>query len=192
MTCRAFFYVKSKTYRNILFWAYNNQYKILIKSKDYINAFIDINYNDSIKPFKAIETIYLSKQRTTIDFIEDFTRLNFTLNNFKLNNINKSKLDSLINVLNNNKIIMTLEIGGHCSFFENENLDSKRANTVKKYLIENGIDPNRLVLKPYGTSVHKFSMNELKEIKSKEKQLKFDQTNCLITFSVISFDETKE
>ena len=64
-------------------------------------------------------------------------------------------LTELVNLLNDNPNV-TIEIGAHCDYKGDDkyNLDlsQQRAESVVKYLIDNGIDDQRLQAKGYGES----------------------------------------
>jgi len=65
----------------------------------------------------------------------------------------KETLDKIVNILKENEGI-ELEIGTHTDIRGNndynEELSQKRSNSVYEYLVENGIDKNRLTAKGYG------------------------------------------
>ena len=66
-----------------------------------------------------------------------------------------ASLDSLITLLNDNPNV-TIEIGAHCDYkgsaAYNERLSQRRAESVVNYLIQGGIEADRLVAKGYGES----------------------------------------
>ncbi|MEX0274479.1 MAG: OmpA family protein [Flavobacteriaceae bacterium] len=68
----------------------------------------------------------------------------------------RKRLTGLIRILKENPGII-LEIGTHTDIRGNapynRNLSQKRANSVKTYLMENGIDAHRIIAKGYGESV---------------------------------------
>lgn len=65
------------------------------------------------------------------------------------------ELDSLVNMLNENPTI-TIELSAHCDYrgndAYNERLSQRRAESVVNYLIEHGIDADRVTPKGYGES----------------------------------------
>ena len=83
-----------------------------------------------------------------------------------------ASLDELVVLLENNPNV-TIELGAHCdnrgSDTYNEKLSQKRAESVVKYLIEHGIDAERLTAKGYGESSPK---NILKKVAEKYPFLK--------------------
>jgi peptidoglycan-associated lipoprotein len=64
-------------------------------------------------------------------------------------------LDKLVETLNNNPNIV-IELGSHTDFRADDKfnleLSQKRAQSVVNYLIEKGIEPDRLIAKGYGES----------------------------------------
>jgi peptidoglycan-associated lipoprotein len=76
----------------------------------------------------------------------------------------KVNLNQLIDILNDNPTI-TIELSSHTDMIgdevSNEILSQKRAESVVKYLIEKGINPERLVAKGYGESVPKIINKKL-------------------------------
>ena len=77
-----------------------------------------------------------------------------------------ASLDELVRLLENNPNV-TIEIGSHCDFRGsdkyNERLSQKRAESVVAYLIEHGIDAERLTAKGYGESRPKSVLKKLTE-----------------------------
>jgi outer membrane protein OmpA-like peptidoglycan-associated protein len=77
-----------------------------------------------------------------------------------------ASLDELVKLLENNPNV-TIEIGAHCDFRGsdkyNEKLSQKRAESVVRYLIEHGIDAERLTAKGYGESRPKTVLKKLTE-----------------------------
>lgn len=77
-----------------------------------------------------------------------------------------SSLDELVKLLENNPNV-TIELSSHCDFRGsdkyNEKLSQKRAESVVKYLIEHGIEAERLTAKGYGESKPKTIRKKLTE-----------------------------
>lgn len=86
----------------------------------------------------------------------DLPNIYYDLAQWTLRPESKVALDGLIETLNNNPTIV-IELGSHTdtrgSDEANLTLSQKRAQSVVDYLIENGIDADRLVAKGYGESV---------------------------------------
>ena len=77
-----------------------------------------------------------------------------------------ASLDELVTLLENNPNV-TIELGAHCdsrgSDKYNEKLSQKRAESVVNYLIEHGIDAERLTAKGYGESSPKTILKKVTE-----------------------------
>ncbi|MEO0312585.1 MAG: hypothetical protein RIQ89_2242 [Bacteroidota bacterium] len=122
----------------------------------------------------ASMTDYLSKQLelTTVglevskDFIGDFDfalkstkkpielpNILYDLGRWELRSESKVALDGLVKTMNDNPTIV-IEIGSHTDSrpipMTNDTLSQRRAQSVVDYLIEKGIDPDRLYAKGYG------------------------------------------
>jgi len=82
-----------------------------------------------------------------------FRNILFDFNKATLRPESYPVLDSIAQVLKENPTVV-VEIGGHTdtrgSFRYNLRLSQARANSVREYLIQKGIEPNRLVAKGYG------------------------------------------
>jgi len=80
----------------------------------------------------------------------------FEVDKANLKPVSYAELDYLVRFLKNNPNI-TIEIGGHTdntgSEARNKTLSNDRAKAVYSYLIEKGIDANRLSYKGYGSTV---------------------------------------
>jgi outer membrane protein OmpA-like peptidoglycan-associated protein len=63
-------------------------------------------------------------------------------------------LDAIVATLRGNPSIKKIEIGGHASEDEADawSLSSRRASSVRQYLIDKGIEPRRLAIVPYGAT----------------------------------------
>jgi len=137
------------------------------------------SYKFDLKPetdYKLVASVpsYLSKQyelstkglEQSKDFIGDFDfALKSTLKAIELPNIlydlgkwdlrpeSKKALDGLIQIMNDNPTIV-IELGSHTDSrpipMSNDTLSQHRAESVVNYLIEKGIDPDRLKARGYG------------------------------------------
>jgi len=91
---------------------------------------------------------------TTIFQVREIaSKIYFETNSDTLKEISKKELDILVDILQLNSMI-NIDIQGHADNIgtpaNNMELSQKRANTVRQYLIEKGIDPARIVAKGYG------------------------------------------
>ena len=100
-----------------------------------------------------------------------------------------TSLNELVQLLENNPNV-TIELGAHCDFrgrdAYNERLSQKRAESVVNYLIEHGIDAERLVAKGYGESKPKTVLKKLTE------KYPFLKENDVLTEQFINALESEE
>jgi peptidoglycan-associated lipoprotein len=118
----------------------------------------DSNSSTEIEPYETVnseqEAQALNQQsQSKLQEIEVQDRVFFNYDSFELNDESKKVLDAQITWLkSDNKIKIIIE--GHCdergTREYNLALGERRANSVKKYLSENGITPNRVSLISYG------------------------------------------
>ena len=119
----------------------------------YLNGTKEENYSTLDVPHKkGILTSELqmkfepAKSWTLYDVLFDFSKATLRPESYK-------ELDVLVDILNHKKNLV-IEIAGHTdnvgSPEDNKNLSFSRSQAVRKYLIEKGIDPKRLVAKGYG------------------------------------------
>ena len=89
-----------------------------------------------------------------VDKIEINDRIEFKTGKAKLLSRSYEVLDVVVDLLQNNPHIRLVEIGGHTDgkgkARRNRKLSQRRAAAVRAYLIDCGIDPERLVIKGYG------------------------------------------
>lgn len=94
-------------------------------------------------------------QLQPIDKPIELPNIYYDLGKWELRPESKVSLDGLVTTLNENPTIV-IELASHtdsrASDSYNLTLSQKRAQSVVDYLIENGIDPDRLVAKGYGES----------------------------------------
>ena len=125
----------------------------------------------NIKIFKA-DTFYVFKQIKIPDLNYDFTMnynfqievlysyldiidldLHFASNSAEIRERDKEELDRLYERLSNNSLTQ-IELASHTDSIgsdeSNMRLSQRRSNSVKKYLVEKGIDENRIIAKGYG------------------------------------------
>lgn len=104
----------------------------------------------------------------------------FDLNKSNIRPESFIELNKLRDLLNKNPLLK-IEIGGHTDTrgdaTENQQLSEGRANAVKNYLIEQGIDALRLTSKGYGESQPKISDEEIANLKTSTAQEKAHQQN---------------
>lgn len=90
--------------------------------------------------------------------------LEFHINTFAIVNESRPTLFELLMVMNLNPTL-EIEIGGHicCITKDHRNLSTDRAKAIKNFLINYGIDKNRITYKGYGSSEPLFEIPEKNE-----------------------------
>ena len=132
---------------------------------------VDQGQEYNIKIFKA-DTFYVFKQIKIPDLDYDFTMnynfqievlysyldiiqldIHFASNSAEIQERDKEELDRLYERLSNNSLTQ-IELASHTDSIgsdeSNMRLSQRRSNSVKKYLVEKGIDENRIIAKGYG------------------------------------------
>jgi outer membrane protein OmpA-like peptidoglycan-associated protein len=104
----------------------------------------------------------------------------FDLNKTELRSESFSELNKLKDLLQKNTTLK-IEIGGHTDTrgdaIENQKLSEGRANSVRNYLIQQGIVADRLVAKGFGESQPIVSDDEIAKLKTSKEQEKAHQSN---------------
>lgn len=176
-------------------------YSIIVKGKGLIYSNQECWYLDS----KGYETTYNMKESTA--FVHDFKLLSASCDcpNIRLprlffektNRFDSSEScnphDTLVYLylilLENPNII--IEIAGHCTDYEsndkNQIYSQKRADLVKSYLTEKGIEEERMIAIGYGAEKPIVSEEEMKLL-SEEERKKAHLKNNRVIFRVISWD----
>jgi outer membrane protein OmpA-like peptidoglycan-associated protein len=126
--------------------------QLLVSQKDYLQREFAIAW-DGIKDTVATYQIEKIKLGSKLQF----ENINFAPNSSQILPESKSELEDLRLFLLNNPHI-NVEIGGHVNSLKKRNtfklrkLSKARAKVVYEYLIENGIESNRISFKGYGNS----------------------------------------
>ncbi|MFH2143080.1 MAG: OmpA family protein [Bacteroidota bacterium] len=130
----------------------NTDYQIQASKDRYLNGFSAVSTVgiETDKEFK--EDIYLDPILEIIKLENIF----YELGKWELLPESMVELDHLVKILNNNENI-TIELRSHTDFRSsdqfNDTLSQKRAQSVVDYLIQKGIDPERLTAKGYGERI---------------------------------------
>jgi peptidoglycan-associated lipoprotein len=129
----------------------NTDYQIFVSKKDYLNGSASVSTVgiEEDKDFK--QDVYLASVKKAIQLPNIF----YDYAKATLRPESKAALDELVKTLNENPNIV-IELSAHTDFRGNDEYNMKlsqaRAESVVKYLISKGIDPDRLVAKGYGES----------------------------------------
>jgi outer membrane protein OmpA-like peptidoglycan-associated protein/tetratricopeptide (TPR) repeat protein len=142
--------------------------------------FYSQNFNMEVKENQEAMHIDINMVPIGSDLPVVLANVFFDLNQAKLRPESFIELNKLRDLLVKNASIK-IEIGGHTDTRgdanENQILSEGRANSVKNYLIEQGIDPSRLTAIGYGESQPKISDEEIAKLKTALEQEKAHQQN---------------
>ena len=131
----------------------NNQ--LLFKFK--INNFLQL---DTLLSYNESESAYLSLKEIVIGSRLILNTIIFKRSSYELSETSLSTLNDLLHIFNNKKEFSVL-IEGHTdnsgNFKENVKLSKKRADVIRSFLIDNGINKNRLKIKGYGPLKPRYS-----------------------------------
>jgi hypothetical protein len=102
---------------------------------------------------------------------------------------NEPLIDSIVNFLNTFPSLK-IEISDHTDCrgkaIYNRDLSKRKADEIVTFLIEKGIDPNRLVAVGYGADQPIIECEEIKRQKTKEEQEKSHQINRRVEIKILS------
>ena len=129
-------------------------YVMMASAPNYLNQFFELTTDAEEKN----ETYYVDFMLSPIDKPVVVENIFYEFDKATLLPESKEALDGLIKILNENPNV-TIELGSHCdrkgSVEYNIGLAQRRAQSVVDYLIEAGIDHERLTAQGYGKSVPK-------------------------------------
>ncbi len=115
-------------------------------------------YKEMIKRTIKHDTVKLSDFSIDKNYrktVYNLTQVNFKTNSYILANSSYSELDSIVNILKRD-ITLRIIVSGHTDitgiFFKNFELSEKRAKNVADYIINKGIEKDRVRYKGYGSS----------------------------------------
>lgn len=140
----------------------NTDYQILVSKENFLNG----NGGESTKGFEENKEFKLDICIDAIKGPIELPNIEYDLGKWDLRPESMVSLDDLVKTLNNNPNIV-IELGSHTDFRSDDkyNLDlsQKRAQSVVNYLIEKGIEPDRMVAKGYGETTPKTVDKKLAE-----------------------------
>ena len=129
-------------------------YVMIASAPNYLNQFFELTTDAE----ERNETYYVDFYLSAIDKPVVVENIFYEFDKATLLSESKEALDGLIKILNENPHV-TIELGAHAdrkgSAEYNEQLAQRRAQSVVDYLIESGIDKERLTAQGYGKSVPK-------------------------------------
>ncbi len=127
----------------------NTDYQLLASKEKFLNG----NAGESTKGFEENKDFNVDICLESIKEPIELPNIEYDLAKWDLRPESMVSLDKLVETLNNNPNIV-IELGSHTDFRSDDKynleLSQKRAQSVVNYLIEKGIEPERLVAKGYG------------------------------------------
>ena len=130
---------------------------------------------DSLKPEEVKESVKIIDKFEDIRNEIESISIKFHYRKTELTPIARDKLKRIIELMSDNKVFHLLIIGHTCSIGtpeSNRSLSEKRAESVKKYLIEHHIPAGRIDTKGYGET-KPIGDNDTEEGKIKNRRVEF-------------------
>ncbi len=132
----------------------NTDYQILASKEKFLNG----NAGESTKGLEENKEFNVDICLESVKEPIELPNIEYDLGKWDLRPESMVSLDKLVETLNNNPNIV-IELGSHTDFRSDDKynleLSQKRAQSVVNYLIEKGIEPERLIAKGYGESTPK-------------------------------------
>lgn len=132
----------------------NTDYQITVTKEKYLSA----NGGESTKGLEEDKEFKLDLCIDAVKEPIELQNIEYDLGKWDLRPESMVSLDKLVETLNNNPNIV-IELGSHTDFRSDDkyniDLSQKRAQSVVNYLIEKGIESDRLIAKGYGETTPK-------------------------------------
>lgn len=129
-------------------------YRLVTTKKDYLKG----KGKETTRGLEESKTLRMTITMAPIDKPIELPNILYDLNSAELRPESMVALDELVTTLNDNPKI-TIELAAHTDFRDseeyNQDLSQRRAQSVVDYLIEKGIDKERLTARGYGESTPK-------------------------------------
>lgn len=149
------------------------EYALYVNKKGYVFRSLNFNYSE-VRDFKPI-TLDIELERATEGTVAILKNIFFDVDKYDLKEKSKTELQKISRFMSDNPAVK-VEISGHTdnvgSAVYNKQLSEKRALAVYHYLIEDGIDPKRLLPKGYGPE-HPVSSNETDDGRQANRRIEF-------------------
>lgn len=141
----------------------NNTYALLASKEGFLTDEAKV----STKLIETDTTFRVEIRLRPKDIVIKMNNIFYTVGKWDLRPESYPEIDKLIEILNKNPDIV-IELRAHTDFrpiaITNDTLSQKRAESVVNYLVEKGIDMERLVPKGYGSNVpHVITEEDVKE-----------------------------
>ena len=165
------------------------EYALYINKKGYLFKSYNFNYSE-VKDFKPI-IIDIDLERATAGSMAVLNNIFFDLDKYDLKPKSIPELQKIIRFMQENPQIR-VEVSGHTDNIGqpayNKQLSEKRALSVYNYLIEKGIDKNRLVPIGYGQAKPLADNAHRRGEATKPKNRVQDRKIALFSFKKIDFN----
>jgi outer membrane protein OmpA-like peptidoglycan-associated protein len=150
-----------------------SEYALYVNKKNYLFQSLNFNYSEAKNSVPIILNIDLEKAREgTVSVLQNIF---FDVDKYDLKPKSKTELQKILKFLQDNPLIR-VEISGHTdntgSTAYNKQLSQKRAQSVYDYLVQNGINGQRLIPKGFG-SEQPIADNASEEGKQKNRRIQF-------------------
>ncbi|MBX2967636.1 MAG: PD40 domain-containing protein [Cyclobacteriaceae bacterium] len=149
------------------------EYALYVNKKDYLFTSSNFNYSESddFEPIKMDFSLEKAAKGSSVVLKNIF----FDTDKYDLKDKSITELQKIIRFLNENPLVR-IEIGGHTDNVGNpaynQQLSEKRALSVYNYLINNGINEDKLSWKGYG-QVNPKSTNETEAGRQENRRIEF-------------------
>lgn len=149
------------------------EYALYVSKKGYLFKSFNFNYSE-VKDFKPIE-INIELEKTTTGSMAVLNNIFFELDKYDLKSKSIPELQKIIRFMKENPQIR-VEISGHTDNIGqasyNKQLSEKRALSVFHYLVEKGIEKNRLLPKGFGSD-NPIATNDSEEGRQLNRRIEF-------------------
>ena len=150
-----------------------SDYALYVTAPDYLFNSLNFNYEDQPNPQPVVIDILLDKASAGATVV--LNNIFFDFDKYELKEKSITELNKVIRFLNE-KSSVSVEIGGHTdsdgSAAYNKQLSLKRAEAVVSYLVENGINKQRLFVKGYGAE-KPIRPNDTEQNKQSNRRIEF-------------------
>ncbi len=149
------------------------EYALYVNKKAYLFKSLNFNYSE-ISNFEPIE-INIDLEKAAVGSMAILNNIFFDLDKYDLKAKSIPELQKIIRFMKENPQVR-VEVGGHTDDTGqteyNKQLSEKRALSVYTYLVEKGIEKNRLVTLGYG-SARPIASNESEEGRQQNRRIEF-------------------
>ncbi|MEQ8325253.1 MAG: OmpA family protein [Vicingaceae bacterium] len=165
----------------------NTSYTLMVAAAEYLNA----KGNETTVGEEESKVFYHEYRLVPVDKPIKLPEILFELAKWDLLPQSKDSLSFLFDILIDNPTIV-IELAAHTDSRDSDQrnlvLSQKRAQSCVDYLIERGIDRDRMIAKGYGESRPKITDSQIAKLKSTEEKEAAHQQNRRVEFSVLRDD----